>query len=304
MTNGRVTQRQFPTRRAAVLFLEHLALTRAGVPYSSPAPMLSEAADAYQQRLHRLERSDATVRYYEGRIQAIIDVIGDAPLDRITQRDIDYFVTQRRKYAAATTVNKELSALHTIYKHAGVAPEWNGEPLSAQPGRRVVRPPDVVRKLWAELTGPAKVAVALCLFAGLRRSEAFAADASWVQGSELRVVVRKTAEHNRTHLVKTLRAILPKRGRLVAATEGQVCRAIATASKRAGIKPPYTGPGVFRHHCASYAADAGYSPEQIRLVLAHQTGTVTDRYIHSQSIKLKRKILEAVEKTVFTKAHH
>jgi integrase len=167
----------------------------------------------------------------------------------------------------------------------------------------MVHPPATVRALWRVLDDESKVAVGLGLLAGLRASETFAADASWVHGDELHVPVRKTGEWNRTWLVETLRDILPATGPLVTASRNQVGHRLRKAAAKIGIDPPNIGPGAFRHHCASYAADAGYSTEQIRLVLSHQTGTMTDRYIHSQSIKTKREILTTVERVVFTDTH-
>ncbi len=73
------------------------------------------------------------------------------------------------------------------------------------------------------------------------------------------------------------------------------------ASEALGIDPPYSGPGAFRHHCSTWAVDEGCDRAQVREVLSHSLGTVTDRYVHSQAITIKRRVLEKVE-GVFLKA--
>ena len=305
MVHGRVVQRAFPTKRSAVMFLEQVILSKQGVNFYRPTPTLSEARDSYNRRLELLNRAPATLDYYQRRAAVLIEAFSDVQLDRIGQADVERFITERRQAGiGASTTNKDLAALRTLYKHADVERRWKLDELSAHPKRKTVHPPEMVHKIWSLVTPPVRVAVGLCLLAGLRASEAFAADASWVHGSELYVPVRKTSEWNRTWLVKTLRDLLPDDGPLVSCAAITVRRQLYAASMELGIMPPYWGPGVFRHYCASYAADAGFSPEQIRLVLAHQTGTVTDRYIRSQSIKTKRKILEAVERSVFTVSPH
>ena len=69
-----------------------------------------------------------------------------------------------------------------------------------------------------------------------------------------------------------------------------------------GIDPTYKGPGAFRGHCSTYATDLGFSRDDVKLVIGHQYGDATDRYIHSQQIEKKKKVLEAVEKLVLKDA--
>jgi integrase len=235
----------------------------------------------------------------------LITVLGaDRRLATITQRDVDDLAAKLGEGRNGSTVNKVLAELGRLYRHVGATPRFKLERVSAQPKTRWVLPASRVAVLWRHLDGnPAQVAVGLCLLAGLRASEAAAATADWVQGDELHVRVRKTGTANRTAIVPTLGAILPKEGKLVQASENEVCQALRTASRLAGITPAYTGPGAFRHHCATWAHEAGYTQEQVALLLAHKRPGVTGRYLHAQAIGLKREILLRVERTLTDSLH-
>ena len=162
----------------------------------------------------------------------------------------------------------------------------------------MVRTPREVGALWIELPLPARQAVGLCLLAGLRAEEAFRAESGWLRrrDREIWAPIVKTGEWNRTALVDTLADILPTEGPLVTASRNTVKDMLVRASARVGLSPAYSGPGAFRHHCATWAIDAGYTEADVKLILSHATGSVTARYIHSQSIGRKRAILETVEK--------
>ena len=295
MIGGRVIQRAFPTRRAAVAALEHYSLQAAGIPTETVAPTLAEALEVYVERLALLQRSEATEDYYRRRMKPLIVALGELRLDRLDQRRLEEYVGERSQEVGAGTVNKELHALVTICRHHGLTPAWRLPSLSHHPRSRMVQAPAVVALLWRELSPPARAAVGLCLLAGMRASEATAAEASWVHGEELWVPVRKTGGWNRTALVATLAAARPRERKLVTVDDAPLRYELEKVSKRHGITPPYRGPGAFRHHCATWAVDAGCTRDQVREVLSHQGGTVTDRYVHSQAVAIKRRVLETVE---------
>lgn len=303
VVRGRAIQRGFPTKRSALAALEHYIMAAAGIPDGAAVPRLAEAVEDFVARLRLLNRSESTVGYYRLRFARLVEGLGDVRLDGVDQSDVEGYVRERSAEVGPGTVNKELGSLATLYRHVGIEPRWRLPSLSHHPRSRKVHPPATVARLWRDLDDPARVAVGLCLLAGLRASEAFSAEASWVRvdDGELWVPIRKVGAWNRTALVPTLAAILPSDGPLVRTSEAQVRYTLEEASKRLGVSPTWKGPGAFRHHCATWAVEAGASRDQVREVLSHQAGTVTDRYIHSQAVKVKRTVLEMVER-VFLEA--
>jgi integrase len=296
---GRQIKRAFPTRRAAIAFLEHLSLRAAGVAGAEIEPTVEEAFGQYEAELKRLGRSRHTIRYYQLRRKPLTIVLGKYQLSRVTQAMVNDYIDMRSHEVGNGTINKELTALRTIYTAANIAPAWRLKALTHRPKRKRVHQVETVQKLWSRLSRPTRCAVGLCLFAGFRAEEVWRAEASWVHGDEIDCEIEKSGgETNRTWLVKTLRDILPKTGKLVRKSESAIRYELEAASKALGIIPPYLGPGAFRGHCSTYATELGYSREECKLVLGHQFGDVTDRYIHSQQIEKKKKVLEAVEKYV------
>lgn len=296
---GRQIKRAFPTKRAAIIFLEHMALRAAGAGGAEIEPTVEEAFTQYEAELRRMGRSKHTIRYYQLRRRPLVIVLGKYQLSRVTQAMVNDYIDMRSHEVGNGTINKELTALRTIYTAANVTPGWRLKALSHRPKRKRVHPVETVSALWRGLSRPTKCAVGLCLFAGFRAEEVWRADASWVHGSEIDCEIEKSGgETNRTWLVKTLCDILPKTGKLVRKSESAVRYELEAASKALKITPPYLGPGAFRGHCSTYATELGFSRDECKLVLGHQFGDVTDRYIHSQQIEKKKKVLEAVEKYV------
>lgn len=281
----------------------------AGLPVESAAPTLTEAWASYLRRLQVLERSELTATYYARMRAALEGGLGaQTPLGLIDQVDVEGYVATRRRPGVDDdgrprrgvgpgTVTKELRALETVYRHVKVRPKWSLPPLSHHPKERQVRTPAEVARLWLELEPEVLPAVGLCLLAGLRASEAYAATSEWLrrEEGELLVRLRKTGGWNRTALVGMLAEVLPGEGPLVTLGEGQVRAALARGCRRAGLSPAYAGVGAFRHHCGTWAHELGHSREEVGLVLGHSRPGATGRYLHSQAVVAKRRVLEAVE---------
>jgi len=173
--------------------------------------------------------------------------------------------------------------------------------LSHSPRERLVRSPEEIAALWRHLSPAARIPCGLCLLAGLRVSEAMRADQSWVRREqrELWVRVRKEGDPIKTALVDTLAALLPTSGPVVTIGEHVLDHELERASKAADIAPPLRGPGVLRHHCATWPVEYGdgkWSEHDARLVLGHRTTGVTARYVRSQGVARKRLFLEEVER--------
>jgi len=298
--NGkRIQKGGFPSKASAQLFLEHRVLTAAGVPVEGPMPTLEEACDSYIERTHLLSRSEDTVLYYEAKVPILTRGLGNPPLNRISQEDIEEYVRARKGEVAAATINKELKFLRTLYRHSELEPNWSLMSLSEKSKRRFVQPKEVVVRLWETLSEPTRAAVGLCLLTGVRQKTAYSAEASWVHGNELWVPFSKTGESFKTYLVPTLVEILPTDGKLVTKHKVAVRSELKRKSIKLGIDPAYQGPGIFRHHCGTYMAECGVSPDVIKLVLAHRVGGSTDRYLQGNPVGLKKDALLKVEGYIF-----
>lgn len=306
MINGRVIQRAFRTKASAERFLGGLvdkAIADAyGLELAEVVPTVGEAFEMYGAVLAEAGRSPDTIQFYANKAKAMKPYLGSKALDAIDRATVAEYVSRRRAKVSDGTVRKELNALRTVSRECQVPPTWTMPKLTHTPKRRAVQPVAVVRALWPLLQPETRVAVGLCLLAGVRAAECFRATAEWVHGDELHVEIQKAEGGvNRTHLVKTLREILPTTGQLVTATPNAIRHDLEAASEKLSINPPYTGPGAFRHHCATYIVECGFTLEDVRLVLGHRQGGVTGRYVHSQRIEKKKIVLEAVEAYVFGK---
>lgn len=295
VVGGRVRKGTFPTRRAAVLFLEQLSLEQHGILLGQGAASVAEGIDSYLRECRLAGRSPLTISYYEIRRKALESGFGQTPLYLISQAGMDAYVEARSNEVSTNTVAKEIAFLRSVYKHLGIAPLWRSRVLTERPSRRRVYPVELVRNLVSAASEPVFCAVGLCLFAGMRAAEAWRAEAGWVRDDLIEIQVLKAGgDVNVTYLVPALRERLPRAGPLVTANEAAVRYELEKLSKKVGISPPVLGPGIFRHHCATYAAELGFTREDRKLVLGHRFGDVTDRYVHSQEIGRKRKVLEAV----------
>ena len=300
IVNGKIHKGTFPTKRSAIVFIEKIVLDGRGIHVAELVPTVREAVDSYLRNCELAGRSESTFHYYSLRRKPLEESFGDERLDRLRQGHIDAHIEARKKVVGGNTISKELSFLLTVYRHVGIAPGWRLTALTVRPSRKRVHPVEQIRAVILEASEPVFCAVGLCLFAGMRAAEAWRADASWVRGEHIAVEMLKAGgEVNVTYLVEPLRDRLPKSGPLVTASEWQVGYELEKLSKKHGISPALRGPGIFRHHCATYAAELGFTREDRKLVLGHRFGDVTDRYVHSQEIGRKKKVLEAVAGYVF-----
>jgi len=302
--NGKVYKRTLRTRENAEAWLAQLEARLYGLHSRSPVPTLHEAAAEYQRTLTRLNRSPVTLEYYAAKYLAIERTLGNLPLDQITQAYVDTYVEERQAAGvSAGTVNKELAALRVLYKVAELAPAWKCARLTHNPAERLVRTPGEVGSLWVRLRPQTRAAVALALLAGMRASEVYRADASWLRREqrEIWIPVRKRSDPMKTALLDTLEGLLPEAGPLVTATKGQIDYDLQAACVAVGLSPPYRGPGAFRHHCATWGveySEGRFTVADARLILGHHQAGATARYVHSQQVERKRQFLELVE-TIF-----
>ena len=305
VVRGKVRKYSHKTRVLVEEWLEERDRERAGLPASGRTRrhQLRQAFDGYLGELRKYKRPATTVQYYGNKFTQLREGLGeDGFVDWLGQPEIDGYIAQRLEQVKIGTVLKELRALATITTWLKLRREWEIPRMLAEshkPRRRRIPTVQVAARLWLRLEPPARAAMGLCLLAGWRAQEALRATAAWCdwRARELYLPEEGTKERepNRTAMVGSLAKVLPRKGRLVAATKGQVTAAFKRASRRAGLEPAIQGPGVFRHCASTWLSELGYGRDDLRLILSHAHGDVTDRYRHSQMIGRKREMLRKLE---------
>ena len=293
------------TRALVEQWLEERDRERAGLPASGRSRrfLLRQAFDGYLAELKRYRRPATTIQYYGNKFTQLREGLGeDGFVDWLGQAEVDAYITQRLEQVGIGTVLKELRALATVCTWLKLRREWDIPRMLAEshkPKRRRIPSVETAARLWLRLELPARAAMGLCLLAGWRAQEALRATAAWCdwRARELYLPEEGTKEHepNRTAMVATLAKVLPRKGRLVAATKGQVTAAFRRASAAAGVEPAIQGPGIFRHCCGTWLAELGYGRDDRQLILSHAHGDVTERYTHSQLVGRKREMLRKLE---------
>jgi len=305
VVRGKVRKYSHKTRALLEEWIEERDRERAGLPASGRTRrhQLRQAFDGYLAELKRYKRPTTTQQYYSNKFTQLRGGLGeDGFLDWLGQAEIDGFIAQRLEQVGIGTVLKELRVLATVTRWLKVRTEWEIPRMLAEshkPKRRRIPSVEAAARLWLRLEPAARAAMGLCLLAGWRAQEALRATAAWCdwRARELYLPEEGTKERepNRTAMVATLAKVLPRKGRLVAATKGQVTAQFKRASRGAGVEPAVQGPGIFRHCCGTWLAELGYGRDDRQLILSHAHGDVTERYTHSQLVGRKREMLRKLE---------
>jgi hypothetical protein len=305
LVRGKVRKYSHKNRVMVEQWLEERDRERAGLPASGRTRhhQIRQALDGYLAELKRYGRPSTTVEYYRNKFGQLREGLGeDGFVDWLGQVEIDAYITERLEHVGVGTVLKELRAFATVTKWLKLRRDWEIPRMLAEshkPRRKRIPTVKVAAQLWQRLEPPAKAAMGLCLLAGWRAQEARRATAAWCdfRARELYLPEEGTKEHepNRTAMVATLARVLPRAGRLVPVTGGQLAGAFKRASKAVGIEPTIQGPGIFRHCAGTWLAELGYGTDDRRLILSHAHGDVTERYTHSQLVGRKRQMLRKLE---------
>jgi integrase len=142
-------------------------------------------AREWLQWLHQVQRrSPDTIKIYQRIIRQFFDWIGDRPLDGVTAREVERFLTRPRiqrahgNAASAATVKRDYSCLKGMYdwllRHHMVRTSPMEDVYTAPVRNRQPKP--IADKLWlqlwdADLPRPSRLALGLGMFGGLRREE-------------------------------------------------------------------------------------------------------------------------------------
>ena len=226
------------------------------------------------------------------------------PVLQATRQQVDLFArfleASPKGYAPATRA-RVLSSLSSFFDYAcstGV--------LRLNPAAHVVRPklPNYSPRLGLDLDTAPKVIsaaqrlspehralVALCLFAGLRVSEALSVEAGDIRTEAGHTVLEVTSKGGRRDLVplsapalRLLSEVLeahPEGALLPGVDRFRAYRMISALGKEAGLGRQLT-PHDLRHGAATCAREAGVPLEEVRDLLRHASVTTTQRYDHAR----------------------
>ena len=203
-------------------------------------------------------------------------------------------------YAPATRARR-LASVASFYAYASSVGAVSSNPVSS-----VRRPklPNYSPRLGLDLTSAPPVVkaaqrmssqhqaiVALCLFTGLRVSEALAVKGSDIREEGGHKVLEVTSKGGRRDLVplsfgasRLLSGVLKLNGSgelLPNLDRFQVLRMVAAIGKEAGLDRPLT-PHDLRHGAATCALEAGEPLHRVQQLLRHANPLTTQRYDHSR----------------------
>ena len=202
---------------------------------------------------------------------------------------------------APSTRARILSSLSSFYEYACEAGV-----LRANPAAHVKRPklPNYSPRLGLNLDTAPKVIeaahrltpehralVALCLFAGLRVSEALSVEAEDIRNEAGHTVLEVTSKGGARDIVplsapalRLLSEVLEARpvGRLLAGVDRfRAYRMVEALGREAGLGRKLS-PHDLRHGAATCAREAGVGLEEVRDLLRHSSVTTTQRYDHAR----------------------
>ncbi|MBI4916838.1 MAG: hypothetical protein HY825_13405 [Acidobacteria bacterium] len=296
-----VHQRIFTTRKAAEAYLAHLELVAAGVPLDAEEHTIGSLCRDYEARMRRLERSEETIDYYAKLNKSIKRELGEQASPFLAPHDVDGYVDRRRADGAgAAIILKELRALQSYMRAAGLTPSWRVPDLRPVRRHRRLPPDGEVARLLEAADPITRRALLLGLLTGIRPSEVLAVQWSDVdlEAGTVDVTLAKVAWTNSLPIVPTLAAELASAGTgpvIPVQDRHELARLVRLASIAAGI-PHWHGVGITRHLAVTWALDAGYTEGQVALLTGHVAGVTRRHYAHSSgSLVLKREMLTAIE---------
>jgi len=302
VVRGHTYDRLFSLRKAALEYLSHLELLAAGVPVDGGPETIRELGAAYRQRLEHRSRSPETIDYYLKITASLMRELGADASPQLAPYQLEEYLERRRAGGAGDAmILKELRALQSYMRAAGITPTWRVPDLRPVRHHRRLPPDDELARLILAADPVSRRALLLGLLTALRPSEVLALtwDQVDLKAGTIRVTMPKVSWENVLPIVRTLAQelkgggdgpLLPVRDRY------ELARLLERASRQAGV-PVWHGAGITRHLAVTWAMDAAYTEGQVALLTGHVAGITRRHYARSAgSLGLKRKILEAVEK--------
>jgi len=301
MVRGRVVQRAFPTRRAAVMFHEALVLDAAAQAYGLHTDVgprtLEDAIEEYitDRRLYGL--SEVTLSDYNNIAKRVYGHLGKSFPIHLRKRDINEYILLRQADGAGNRrILRELKMLRTMLKNT-VGPEvvtWAIPALVLENIDHSIPTDEEIGTVYSSAREDVQTAILLALLTGMRAGDVFRASPRWRTDNLLAVEMSK-----RHGLVNVLPIIPTLKTRLDTLSSPLYVTSSKDAVKMALQRGEgtWSGVGHLRRVCATWASQAGFSEEDIGLVLGDAGATVARRhYIDDEGIKRKRRVLKAVEK--------
>lgn len=315
--NGRIVQRAFPTKRAAMMFLEALVTDAIAAAYGleiEEAPKtLEDVFEEYIAERQLYGRSEETIHSYRWASVGIFKHIGKSHSPVLTKATVNDYVRARQQDGASNrAITTELKLLRTVVRHVvgESALTWQLPALAVPPAAKVLPPDAEIRAVWNALAGreDIRTAIMLGVLTGMRASDVLRAGPEWRDGALLAVPMQK--RHGLVNVVPLVPTLTARLDALhgahyapcTASSIKMVLQRMTRPRKQREAPPvatvrPWHGIGHLRHICATWAAQAGHDEEGVGMVLGHAGRSVARRhYITDEGIDIKRKVLESVEK--------
>jgi len=312
MINGDSIVRVFDTRRqadAAIIALKHRKTAeQLGLVVAGGIPTLAACVADYIDRAEIRGVAPGSLENYRRYARHFARIIGARRSPALTNGDVlDYVRTRRREGVSVVTVLIEVRFLHTAIKGTvGQAFLTWAVPKLYDPAQAAPRPIPTDASIAATFTAlegssDLRRAFLIALLTALRQSDACSLLSSdIVDGVILTGMRKRRGSPIAVPVVDTLAAALEGVDGPLTPPPEKVVAAIKWRTRH--LSPPINGLGFLRSTAATWASAAGFTDENVGVLLGHRTSSVARRHyirasmpLRDSFIDVRRSMLEAVE---------
>ena len=242
--------------------------------------------------------SETTWRGLSGVLRNLEAEFGDVPVDQITPRQIQGYLTRRRRAGLTdATCNRYLAAFKTMFKTAKIwgyvekAPTDDLTMLKEQNRVPSALTDEELERLLVHCPEPTRTVVALAADTGMRRSEL--GRLSWddidFDAGTLTVRQSKNRDYRVIPMTQRVRAVLDglrvtANGSATVLPTADVSRALATAAQKAGVGHVHLH--MLRHTLATRLRDRGVPLDRIMEIMGHRSYQMVLRYAKARPQQL------------------
>ena len=246
--------------------------------------------------------SETTWRGLSGVLKNLLGEFGDIPVDQITPRQIDAYLTRRRREGlSGATCNRYLAALKTLFKTARIwgyvdMPPTDDLVMKKEQSRVPAALTDEdLERLLQHCPEPTRTIVAIAADTGMRRSEL--RRLAWrdvdLAGGTLTLTHTKNGHFRVIPLTRRVRELLgsmdkPRRPDDPVLSQGDFSRSLARSAKKADVG--HVHPHMLRHTYATRLRDRGVPLDRIMELMGHRSYQMVLRYAKARP----QQLIEAV----------
>jgi hypothetical protein len=306
--NGREIRKAFSTRvlaeNALAALRQQKKAAELGLATVEPADTLDSLTTRYIDDAQVRGLSDVTLTDYKAVAKRLVTHFGKRHHPRIQQHEVLQYVKARRQAGAgARLISRELKLLQTFIKNTiGVSfLTWSVPKLVQDNAQKPNRSDSEIVDAYRIMGDRPDVqrAILTALLTALRPSDVHGLSSSDLVDGVLLVGMRKR---------RGSPIAIPVVPTLAAAFDGITGQLVASANATKGAFQRsligWHGVGHLRATAATWASEAGFSDEEVDVLLGHSQWTLARRhYIRSTrlvladpDLELRKKMLEAVEK--------